>query len=278
MRRMPWVVKSTSVRSRPSTPGRARSALILGKSVTQGCHVPSDPVGEADPGGRDHRLRRHGPYRGVWTGRGPIELLVAFVEELEGVLVPPEPHVQAVFLDPTVQSTTAGPLSAEPPPALVDGDGLEVITPARLAQPPRRRQPGHARHPGSRPWVAAHSLQWSPAMLRPGSPRGRRHCGRAVREPGRHRPSPSRHRDRRDRGRSAAQRVRHVWVRARSSASRRPAHLPLGVEVEQCEVAQGLGPPEVHAGFTSQASESSRQRCALGFSPAPPWRAPVAIR
>ena len=49
-----------------------------------------------------------------------------------------------MLLDPAVRTAAAGALAAEPPAALVDGDRLELFAPARLAQPPRRGEPGHA--------------------------------------------------------------------------------------------------------------------------------------
>ena len=43
-----------------------------------------------------------------------------------------------------LRAAAAGALAAEAPTALVDGDRLDLLLPARLAQPPGGRQPGHA--------------------------------------------------------------------------------------------------------------------------------------
>ena len=98
---------------------------------------------EPDGPGRQQRLAPR-PDRRLRVGRRAVELLVALAQQPEGVLVVAEPEVQAVLLDAAVHAAAARALAAEPPAALVDGDRLDLLLPARLAQPPGGRQPGHA--------------------------------------------------------------------------------------------------------------------------------------
>src|SRR5262249_41786999 len=92
-----------------------------------------------------------GPEEGVVKGADgalgvglrSVELVVHLVHQPEGVVVVAEPDVQPVLLDTPVHAAAARPLAAEPSAPLVDGDALEVFTPTRPAQLPRRGEPRH---------------------------------------------------------------------------------------------------------------------------------------
>jgi hypothetical protein len=81
------------------------------------------------------------PGRQRRIGR-PSELGVDVPHQLEGVLVPAHPDVQAVLLDPAVLAAPAGALAAQPPAELVEGHALEALAPigSQTKKPSTRRR------------------------------------------------------------------------------------------------------------------------------------------
>ncbi len=69
---------------------------------------------------------------------GPVQFLVALPQVMEGVVVEAEPDMDAVFLDALVVGgiASAGPLAAETPALLVQGD---LVTLCQLGSLVRRK-------------------------------------------------------------------------------------------------------------------------------------------
>src|SRR5690606_13579754 len=102
-------------------------------------------------------------------GVGPVavELGIHLAQDPEGGVVVAEEHVQAVLLDAAMVSPAARTLATQPPPPLVDGDGVQTIPPGTRAELPRRREPRHASAEDHYP-VAAHTQpasNWSAARV-----------------------------------------------------------------------------------------------------------------
>src|SRR4029450_6501188 len=115
-----------------------------------GCEA-SEPVGPriALPGlqsERSRRLHSVAPREngGMRVGSWAIELVVALPQQPEGVLVEPQPNVQAMLLDATVAAPAARTLAPKPPAALINSDPIEAVAPARFAEAPSRRHATHA--------------------------------------------------------------------------------------------------------------------------------------
>jgi hypothetical protein len=86
---------------------------------------------------RDIRLRGEGIAPALERiVRRLVPFGIDFTDHREGVLIEPQPHMQAVFFDPlTIGSVAAArPLAAQPPALLIDGDGIFGAKLCRCAQ------------------------------------------------------------------------------------------------------------------------------------------------